>query len=155
MGLSTIFPDTAHSSIINCSDPLDPLFYNWFTVLITLICPSWLKLPSSRSVQFGLNSRVTQYPRFSIWSFLNLDLSQLNRFSIGSFLNRIFSQSDLFSIGSFLNQIFSQSDLFSIGSFLNWRDSQSDLFSIGSFWGRHPMLYFNIPRTEKCSIAMC
>merc|ERR1712240_801726 len=80
--------------------------------------------------------------------------SQSSCHSISEFLKLVF-QSRLVSIGSFLNRIFSQLDLFSIGSFLNWRYSQSDLFSIRSFWGRHPMLYFNIPRTKKCSIAMC
>merc|ERR1712240_86390 len=84
-----------------------------------------------------------------------LVFSQSRLVSIEAILNWIFSQLDLFSIESFLNRIFSRSDLFSIGSFLNRIFSQSDLFSIGSFWGCHPMLYFNIPRTEKCSIAMC
>ena len=60
--------------------------------MITLICPSWLKLPSSWYVRFGFNPHVTQSPRFPFWSFLNLDLSQLKQFSIGSFLNRIFFQ---------------------------------------------------------------
>ena len=33
--------------------------------------------------------------------------------------------------------------------------SRSVHFSISAIWARHPMLYFNIPRTKKCSIAMC
>ena len=44
---------------------------------------------------------------------------------------------------------------FSISVFLNLCDSQLVFFSIKAIWGRHPMLYFKIPRTKKCSKAMC
>merc|ERR1711963_635823 len=76
-------------------------------------------------------------------------------FSISVFLNLCNSQSVLFSISVFLNLCDSQSVLFSISVFLNLCDSQLVFFSISAIWGRHPMLYFNIPRTKKCSIAMC
>ena len=71
------------------------------------------------------------------------------------FLNLCDSQSVLFSISVFLNLCDSQLVFFSICAFLNQCFSQLVLFSISAIWGRHPMLYFNIPRTKKCSKAMC
>ena len=87
--------------------------------------------------------------------FFNLCDSQSVFFSISVFLNLCDSQSVLFSISVFLNLCDSQLVFFSICAFLNQCFSQLVLFSISAIWGRHPMLYFNIPRTKKCSIAMC
>merc|ERR1712223_63463 len=81
--------------------------------------------------------------------------SQSVRFSIGAFLNWCFSQLVLFSISVFLNLCDSQLVFFSICAILNLCDSQLVFFSIKAVWARHPMLYFKIPRTKKCSIAMC
>ena len=77
------------------------------------------------------------------------------RFSICAFLNLCFSQLVLFSISVFLNLCDSQLVFFSICAILNLCDSQLLFFSIKAIWGRHPMLYFKIQRTKKCSIAMC
>ena len=38
---------------------------------------------------------------------------------------------------------------FSNGAILKWSNSQMEQFSNGAIWGRHPMPYFKIPRTEK------
>ena len=38
---------------------------------------------------------------------------------------------------------------FSNGAILKSNISQMEQFSNGAFWGRHPMPYFKIPRTEK------
>ena len=77
------------------------------------------------------------------------------RFSICAFLNLCDSQLVLFSISVFLNLCDSQLVFFSICAILNLCDSQLVFFSIKAVWARHPMLYFKIPRTKKCSIAMC
>ena len=95
--------------------------------MITLICPSRLKLPSPWFVRFGLNPRATQSRRFSIYYFLNLFFSQPIIFSISSFLNLFSFQYVLFSICCFLNLFFSHFILFSIYSFLNPFFSQPPL----------------------------
>ena len=38
---------------------------------------------------------------------------------------------------------------FSNGAILKWSNSQMEQFSNGAIWGRHPMPYFKIPKTEK------
>ena len=82
-------------------------------------------------------------------------IHSLNLEELSVFLNLCDSQSVLFSISVFLNLCDSQLVFFSICAFLNQCFSQLVLFSISAIWGRHPMLYFKIPRTKKCSIAMC
>ena len=54
-----------------------------------------------------------------------------------------------FSNGAFLKWSNSQMERFSNGAILKWSDSQMEQFSNGAIWGRHPMPYFKIPRTEK------
>ena len=80
---SAVYP-TAHSSIINCSDPLD------LTILSIPIyhCFDHLHLP--------ILTKITFFTICSVWS-------QFLRHSISAFLNLVLSQSVLFSIGSCLN----------------------------------------------------
>ena len=54
-----------------------------------------------------------------------------------------------FSNGAFLKWSNSQMERFSNGAILKWSNSQMEQFSNGAIWGRHPMPYFKIPRTEK------
>ena len=82
-------------------------------------------------------------------------IHSLNLEELSVFLNLCDSQSVLFSISVFLNLCDSQLVFFSICAILNLCDSQLVFFSIKAVWARHPMLYFRIPRTKKCSIAMC
>ena len=49
----------------------------------------------------------------------------------------------------FLKWSISQIEHFSNGAILKSNISQMEQFSNGAFWGRHPMPYFKIPRTEK------
>jgi len=59
------------------------------------------------------------------------------------------SQMEHFSNGAFLKWSNSQMERFSNGAILKWSNSQMEQFSNGAIWGRHPMPYFKIPRTEK------
>ena len=54
-----------------------------------------------------------------------------------------------FSNGAILKSNISQIEHFSNGAILKSNISQMEQFSNGAFWGRHPMPYFKIPRTEK------
>ena len=54
-----------------------------------------------------------------------------------------------FSNGAILKWSDSQMERFSNGAILKWSNSQMEQFSNGAIWGRHPMPYFKIPRTEK------
>ena len=54
-----------------------------------------------------------------------------------------------FSNRAFLKWSNSQMEQFSNRAFLKWSNSQMEQFSNAAFWGRHPMPYFKIPRTEK------
>ena len=132
---SAVYP-TAHSSIINCSDPLD------LTILsipyFIIHCFDHLDLPILTEITFSMICPVwSQSSCHSISAFLKL-VFQSRLVSIGSFLNRRYSQSEIFSIGSFLNRIFSQLDLFSIGSFLNW-----------IFLGSPPYAIFQHPKNRE------
>ena len=77
------------------------------------------------------------------------ELSSSSCFSNVAFLKWSISQMEHFSNGAFLKWSISQMEQFSNGAILKWSDSQMEQFSNGAIWGRHPMPYFKIPRTEK------
>ena len=108
------------------------------TVLIRLNRPSWLKLQPSQNVWIVF-----------ILMFLKCSISQMEHFSNGAFLKWSISQMEQFSNGAILKWSISQMERFSNGAILKWSDSQMEQFSNGAIWGRHPMPYFKIPRTEK------
>ena len=76
-------------------------------------------------------------------------LRRLQFQSNSTFLKSSNSQIDHFSNGAFLKSSISQIEHFSNGAILKSNISQMEQFSNGAFWGRHPMPYFKIPRTEK------
>ena len=81
--------------------------------------------------------------------FLKCSISQMEHFSNGAFLKWSISQMEHFSNGAILKWSDSQMERFSNGAILKWSNSQMEQFSNGAIWGRHPMPYFKIPRTEK------
>ena len=73
----------------------------------------------------------------------------MEHFSNGAILKWSNSQIEHFSNGAILKWSNSQMEQFSNRAFLKWSNSQMEQFSNAAFWGRHPMPYFKIPRTEK------
>ena len=73
----------------------------------------------------------------------------MEQFSNRAFLKWSNSQIEHFSNGAILKWSNSQIEHFSNGAILKWSNSQREQFSNAAFWGRHPMPYFKIPRTEK------
>ena len=87
--------------------------------------------------------------QFSNRTFLKWSISQMEQFSNRTFLKWSISQMKQFSNRTFLKWSISQMEHFSNGAILKSNISQMEQFSNGAFWGRHPMPYFKIPRTEK------
>ena len=87
--------------------------------------------------------------QFSNGAFLKWSISQMEQFSNRTFLKWSISQMKQFSNRTFLKWSISQMEQFSNGAILKSNISQMEQFSNGAFWGRHPMPYFKIPRTEK------
>ena len=73
----------------------------------------------------------------------------MEHFSNGAILKSNISQMEHFSNEAILKSNISQMEHFSNGAILKSNISQMEQFSNGAFWGRHPMPYFKIPRTEK------
>ena len=80
---------------------------------------------------------------------LHPHVSQIMRFSYPAILKCSNSQIEHFSNGAILKSNISQMEHFSNEAILKSNISQMEQFSNGAFWGRHPMPYFKIPRTEK------
>ena len=78
-----------------------------------------------------------------------MENSQIKHFSNGAILKWSISQMEKFSNGAILKSSISQMKQFSNGAILKWSISQMEQFSNAAFWGRNPMPYFKIPRTEK------
>ena len=91
--------------------------------------------------------------------FLKWSISQMEHFSNGAILKSNISQMEHFSNEAILKSNISQMEHFSNGAILKSNISQMEQFSNGAFWGRHPMPYFKIPRTEKygmrCASTTC
>ena len=96
-----------------------------------------------------LKSSISQKEQFSNGAILKWSISQMEHFSNGAILKSNISQMEHFSNEAILKSNISQMEHFSNGAILKSNISQMEQFSNGAFWGRHPMPYFKIPRTEK------
>ena len=96
-----------------------------------------------------LKSSISQKEQFSNGAILKWSIFQMEHFSNGAILKSNISQMEHFSNEAILKSNISQMEHFSNGAILKSNISQMEQFSNGAFWGRHPMPYFKIPRTEK------